>query len=128
MNKPVLGLVLGGVLGVLDGLSALVSAPNDPAIKAGIVGIVIGSTMKGILAGALIGWYARRATSLGTTIVFGLGIGLLLAFCVSLAQKLAGQPPYYWQIMLPGGILGVIVGYATFKAPASVPPRTLMKS
>ena len=27
----------------------------------------------------------------------------------------------YWQIMLPGGILGVIVGYATFRSPASTP-------
>ena len=57
MSKLMLGLVLGGVLGVFDGLSALVSAPNDPAIRAGIVGIVIGSTVKGLLAGALIGWY-----------------------------------------------------------------------
>src|SRR4051812_49848755 len=121
MTKPVLGLVLGGVLGVFDGLSALVSAPNDPAIKAGIVGIVIGSTMKGLITGALIGWYARRTNALGKAIVFGLAVGLALAFCVSLAQKLSGQPAYYWQIMLPGGILGVIVGYATFKAPASGP-------
>jgi len=123
VSKPLLGLVLGGVLGVFDGLSALVSAPNDPAIRAGIVGIVIGSTVKGLLAGALIGWYAKRASSLASTIVFGLGIGLALAFCISLAQKLAGEPPYYWQIMLPGGILGVIVGYATFKSPASTPAR-----
>ena len=123
MSKPVLGLVLGGILGVFDGLSALVSAPNDPAVKAGIVGIVIGSTVKGLLTGAIIGWYARRSASLASTIVFGLGVGLALAFCVSLAQKLAGEPAYYWQIMLPGGILGVIVGYATFKAPASAPVR-----
>ena len=121
MSKPVLGLVLGGVLGVLDGLSALISAPNDPAVKAGIVGIVIGSTGKGLIAGALIGWFARRAASLVNTLMFGLAVGLGLAFCVSIAQKLAGQPPYYWQIMLPGGILGLIVGYATFKAPASTP-------
>ena len=114
MTKPMLGLVLGGVLGVFDGLSALVSAPNDPAVKAGIVGIVIGSTVKGILTGVLIGWFAKRTQSLGTAIVFGLAVGLALAFCVSLAQKLSGQPAYYWQIMLPGGILGVIVGYATF--------------
>ena len=114
MTKPMLGLVLGGVLGVFDGLSALVSAPNDPAVKAGIVGIVIGSTVKGILTGLLIGWFAKRTQSLGTAIVFGLAVGLALAFCVSLAQKLSGQPAYYWQIMLPGGILGVIVGYATF--------------
>jgi hypothetical protein len=110
----VLGLVLGGVLGVLDGLSALISAPNDPAVKAGIVGIVIGSTGKGLITGALIGWFARRSASLRNTLLFGLAVGLALAFCVSLAQMLAGQPPYYWQIMLPGGILGLIVGYATF--------------
>ena len=121
MSKPVLGLVLGGILGIFDGLSALVSAPNDPAVKAGIVGIVIGSTVKGLLTGALIGWYSKRAGSLASTIVFGLAVGLALAFCVSLAQKAAGQPPYYWQIMLPGGILGLIVGYATFKSPASRP-------
>ena len=114
MTKPVLGLVLGGVLGVFDGLSALVSAPNDPAIKAGIVGIVFGSTFKGLITGVLIGWYAKRTNSLASAIVFGLGVGLALAFCVSLAQKMAGQPAYYWQIMLPGGILGVIVGYAAY--------------
>ena len=114
MSKPVLGLVLGGVLGVLDGLSALISAPNDPAVKAGIVGIVIGSTVKGILTGALIGWFAKRSTSLGSTLTFGLVVGLALAFCVSLMQMLAGENAYYWQIMLPGGILGLIVGYATF--------------
>ena len=123
MSKPVLGLVLGGVLGIFDGLSALISAPNDPAVKAGIVGIVIGSTVKGIITGALIGWYAKRAGSMGATIVFGLIVGLALAFGVSLMQMLAGLPPYYWQIMLPGGILGMIVGYATFKAPASTPVR-----
>lgn len=121
MTKPVLGLVLGGVLGVFDGLSALVSAPNDPAVKAGIVGIVIGSTVKGLLTGALIGWFAKRTNSLPKAIVFGLAVGLALAYCVSLAQMLSGQPAYYWQIMLPGGILGVIVGYVTFKAPASTP-------
>ena len=121
MSKPVLGLVLGGVLGIFDGLSALVSAPNDPAVKAGIVGIVIGSTVKGLLTGVLIGWFAKRTNSLGKAIGFGLAVGLALAFCVSLLQVAAGQPGYYWQIMLPGGILGVIVGYATFRSPASAP-------
>src|SRR6187401_3533374 len=114
-----LGVVLGGVLGIFDGLSALVSAPNDPKIREGIVGIVIGSTFKGLLAGALIGWYAKRARSLGATLGFGLVIGLALAFLVCLAQVMAGQNAYYWQIMLPGGIVGLIVGYATFKSPPS---------
>ena len=121
MTKPVLGLVLGGVLGIFDGLSALVSAPNDPAVRDGIVGIVIGSTIKGLLTGAIIGWFAKRTNSLAIAIVFGLAVGLSLAYLVCLMQKLGGQPAYYWQIMLPGGILGVIVGYATFRAPVSPP-------
>jgi hypothetical protein len=114
MSKPMLGLVLGGVLGIFDGLSALVSAPDDPNIKAGIVGIVIGSTIKGLITGVLIGWFAKRTQSLGLAIGFGVAVGVALAFVICLLQKLGGQPPYYWQIMLPGGILGVIVGYATF--------------
>jgi hypothetical protein len=123
VSRPVLGLILGGILGIFDGLSALVSAPNDPAIREGIVGIVIGSTVKGILTGALIGWYAKRAASMASVIVFGLIVGVALAFCISLMQMLAGENAYYWQIMLPGGILGIIVGYATFKSPASAPAR-----
>jgi hypothetical protein len=115
VTKPVLGLALGGVLGVFDGLSALVSAPGDPNVKAGIVGIVIGSTIKGLLTGAIIGWFAKRTNSLAAGIAFGLAVGVALAYGVSLMQKLAGQPPYYWQIMLPGGILGMIVGYASIK-------------
>jgi hypothetical protein len=114
MSKPVFGLLLGGVLGVFDGLSALVSAPHDPVVRAGIVGIVVGSTMKGLITGVLIGWFARRTRSLAVATVFGLAVGLALAYLVCVLQKLGGQPPYYWQIMLPGGILGVIVGYATF--------------
>jgi hypothetical protein len=114
MSKPMLGLVLGGILGIFDGLSALISAPDDPAVKAGIVGIVVGSTVKGLITGALIGWFAKRTQSLGVAVVFGLAVGVALAYLVCLLQKLGGQPPYYWQIMLPGGILGVIVGYATF--------------
>ena len=121
MSKPVLGLLVGGILGIFDGLSALVSAPNDPAVKAGIVGIVVGSTFKGLLTGALIGWYARRSRALAPTLIFGLAVGLALAFLVCLAQKMGGQPPYYWQIMLPGGILGLIVGYVTFRSPAAAP-------
>ena len=116
MSKPVLGLVLGGILGVFDGLSALISAPHDPAVKAGIVGIVIGSTIKGLLTGAIIGWFAKRARALGASLAFGLFIGVALAALVCIMQKLGGQPAYYWQIMLPGAILGVIVGYATFTA------------
>jgi hypothetical protein len=114
MKKPLFGMLLGGVLGIPDGLSALVSAGDDPNVRAGIVGIVIGSTVKGLITGLLIGWLARRVHSLPLGILFGFAIGLLLAFGVSRLQVAAGQPAYYWQIMTPGAILGIIVGYATF--------------
>ena len=110
MKKPVFGMLLGGVLGIFDGLSALVSAPETAP---GIVGIVIGSTIKGIIAGVAIGWFARKVNSLPLGILFGTAVGLFLAFLVSYMQKAAGQPPYYMQIMIPGAIVGLIVGYAT---------------
>jgi hypothetical protein len=111
MNKPVFGLALGGILGIFDGLSALVSAPE---VAPQIVGIVIGSTIKGLITGLLIGWFARRKNSLPLGILFGLGVGLTLAFLVAAMPDPSGKH-YYWQIMLPGGILGMIVGYATQK-------------
>ena len=116
MKKPIFGMLLGGVLGIPDGLSALVSAGDDPNIRAGIAGIVIGSTVKGLITGLLIGWFAKKVNSLPLGILFGFAVGTLLAFGVSMMQVAAGQPAYYWQIMTPGAILGIIVGYATFTA------------
>ena len=89
MNKPVFGMLLGGVLGIFDGLSALVSAPETAP---GIVGIVIGSTIKGVIAGAAIGWFARKVNSLPMGILFGTAVGLLLAWLVTVMNKSAGQP------------------------------------
>lgn len=109
MNKPMLGLAAGGTLGALDGLSALVSAPETQPM---IVGIVIGSTIKGIVAGLLIGWFAGKVQSMTWGIVVGLLVGLVLAFIVAAMPDEQGNH-YWWQIMLPGSIVGLIVGYAT---------------
>jgi hypothetical protein len=116
MHKALLGLVLGGILGVFDGLTAWFT----PAVRAQLVGIVIGSTVKGLIAGVLIGYFARKVKSLPLGIVFGLAVGLLLAYAVAAIPQPSGEH-YYWEIMLPGGIVGTIIGYATqhFGQPAT---------
>ena len=112
MNKPVLGLILGGVLGALDGLTALLSAPE---VKPEIMTIVAGSTGKGLLAGLLIGFIARKVNDLTASIVFGVLVAALLALPIALNVDPATGKRYFWEIMIPGSIVGLIVGYATQK-------------
>jgi hypothetical protein len=109
VSKPVLGLILGGVLGIFDGLTALVSAPE---VAPQIVGIVIGSTFKGLVVGVLAGWFARKVQSVPAGLLFGLAVGAFFAYLVAAMPQPSGEH-YYWEIMLPGSVLGVIVGYAT---------------
>lgn len=109
MTKPILGLILGGVLGAFDGWSALLSAPE---VAPDILGIVIGSTMKGLVGGVITGYYARRVHSLRAGLLFGGAVGLFLAFLVAVIPQPDGSH-YWWEIMLPGTIVGLIVGYAT---------------
>lgn len=105
MNKPLIGIILGGILGIFDGLTALVSAPETAPQ---IASIVVGSTIKGLVAGAIIGFFARAVHSLAAGLLFGTAVGLALAYLV-----VATGNPYFWEIMLPGGTVGLIVGYAT---------------
>lgn len=108
MNKVLLGLILGAVLGSLDGLTALWTP--DPAIRAGIVGIVVGSTGKGLLAGVLCGIFARKVKSTAGGVALGLFLGFVFALLVALNVH-----NYYFRIILPGSIVGLIVGFATQK-------------
>lgn len=109
MNKPVLGLIVGGALGVLDGLTALVSAPETAP---NIGSIVIGSMGKGLVAGLLVGFVARKLNNLPVGIAVGFLVGALLALPIAMAENPNGQV-YFWEILIPGSIVGLIVGYAT---------------
>ena len=62
------------------------SLTTPPGSRNTIVGIVIGSTIKGLLAGAIIGLFARKVSSLPWTLAFGTFIGALLAFGIKKAD------------------------------------------
>ena len=104
----VYGLLLGAILGAFDGMTAWFT----PEVRAEIVGIVIGSTIKGLVAGAITGYFSKKVNSLPLGILFGLGVGLFLAYLIAAIPQPSGKH-YYFEIMLPGSIVGAIVGYAT---------------
>ena len=120
VNKPMLGLILGGALGALDGLTALLSAPE---VKPQIMAIVAGSTGKGLVAGVLIGLIARKVNHLTATVALGAAVAALLALPFALGVDPVTGKRYFWEIMIPGSIVGLIVGYATQKYGRPAPQR-----
>ena len=103
MSKPVFAMLLGGVLGVFDGLTALVS--GGPEIPSQIGAIVAGSTFKGVVAGLIVGLVARKTQATAVLVAVGLAVGALFAYLVTIGT------PYFWEIVLPGSIVGLIVGF-----------------
>ena len=122
MNKILLGLLLGTVLGAIDGLSAWFT----PEVRVEMATIIIGSTFKGLVAGILIGLFARKVKSVPAGVLFGLAIGALLALAIAVMPDPITHKHYYPQIILPGSIVGLIVGYATqrYGAPSAAPATT----
>jgi hypothetical protein len=113
LNRPLLGLLVGAVLGVLDGLSALVSSPE---VGGEIAGIVMGSSGKGLLAGLVVGIIARKLASWRTGTLVGVGVAALVTLPIAhMNATFYGRSDYYWKIMLPGALVGAIVGYVVMR-------------
>jgi hypothetical protein len=108
VSKPVLGVVLGAALGALDGASAWLSVDARPII----ITIIVGSTIKGVITGLLAGLIARWRQSTMLGVVAGLAIGFALSHLAAM-----GQPGHYAEIVLPGMLLGAIVGFVTQRHP-----------
>ncbi|HJQ39342.1 MAG TPA: hypothetical protein VKB93_19550 [Thermoanaerobaculia bacterium] len=116
-----LGIILGAILGALDGATAWFT----PEVRTQMLGIIIGSTLKGVIAGIAAGWFARKVQNLWAGIVFGLVVGLVLAYAI----VALGGGKYFFEIMLPGGLVGAILGFATQqygRAPARTAAAALM--
>lgn len=108
MNKILIGLLAGVILGAIDGGTAWFYPETRPVIG----GILVGSSIKGMLVGLLSGWYARKVQSRQKGIFLGAGLGLLFAFLVAYMDAKAGTA-HYLEIMLPGFITGAIIGFCT---------------
>jgi F0F1-type ATP synthase assembly protein I len=110
MNKILVGILCGLVLGAIDGATAWFTPDARPMIT----GIMVGSSIKGMLVGLLAGWFARRVQSTTWGIVVGSALGLLFAFLVAAMPSPNGKH-YYLEIMLPGFVVGAIIGFLTQK-------------
>jgi len=104
LTKPVLGLLVGAVLGAMDGGSAWFY----PSARTMMARIIIGSTIKGLIAGVAAGIFGRKVNSVPLGILFGLAVGFGLALLVAIMEG-----GHYLEIILPGSIVGMIVGFAT---------------
>lgn len=111
MNKIVTGLIFGLILGAIDGATAWFTPDARPMIT----GIMVGSSIKGLIVGLLSGWFARKVNSVKWGLVFGGALGLALAFGVA-AMPQPGGKHYYFEIMLPGFVTGAILGFLTQRA------------
>jgi hypothetical protein len=118
MNKIVVGLVFGLILGAIDGATALFYPETRPVITQ----IMIGSSIKGMIVGLFAGWFARKVQSIKWGIVVGSGLGLLFAFIVAVMDASKGQQ-HYLEIMLPGFVVGAIIGFLTQKIGTPGPAR-----
>jgi len=106
MNKILVGLVFGLILGALDGGTAWFY----PEVRPVIAGILMGSSFKGMLVGLLSGWFARKVQSTKWGIVVGSALGLLFAFLVAATEQ---GTHHYLEIMMPGFVVGALIGFLT---------------
>lgn len=108
MNKVFVGLVFGMVLGAVDGATAWFY----PETRSMLGGIMVGSSLKGMVVGVLSGWFAHRVQSMKWGIVAGAALGLFFAFLVAATDTVNGRHPYL-EIMAPGFVVGAIIGFLT---------------
>jgi hypothetical protein len=107
LTKPMLGLAVGGTLGLLDGLSGFLAPSLAPVMSS----VITFSLLKGLLSGITIGYVSQRFHSMLVGILAGIGIAAALSLLVILHAGMA----LFWDIMPPGMLLGVVVGFTTQK-------------
>jgi hypothetical protein len=111
MKRIGFAIVLGAVLGAIDGATAWFT----PSVRDQVGEIMMWSSLKSVVAGLLIGIFAGFVRKQTVITIFGFAVGLLLAYLVAMQPDPKTGEHYYLQIMVPGSLVGLIVGYATSK-------------
>src|SRR6266481_1929838 len=112
LTKPMLGLAVGGVLGLMDGLSGFF----EPSLAPVMGSVITFSLLKGLVSGIATGYVSQRVHSMLLGILSGIAIAAVLSLLVILHAGMA----LFWDILLPGMLLGAIVGFATQRFGRSV--------
>ena len=107
LTKPMLGLAIGGTLGLLDGLSGFF----EPSLAPVMGSVITFSMLKGLVSGVAIGYLSQKVRSMTIGIIAGIAIAAVFSMVVVLHAGMA----LFKDIMLPGMLLGAIVGFATQK-------------
>jgi hypothetical protein len=109
MNKILFAVILGAVLGFVDGLTAAYE------FGFGMKVLTIGglSSIKSVVVGFLVGILARWVKNKMVLAGIGLVLALGIAYPVAIAPDADTGQVYFMHIMLTGGLVGLIVGYAT---------------
>lgn len=105
ITKPMLGLAVGGALGLLDGLSGFL----EPSLAPVMSSVITFSLLKGLISGIAIGYFSQKVKSMAAGLFAGVAIAAVFSFLVVLHAGMA----LFWDIVLPGMLLGAIVGFAT---------------
>jgi len=110
MKKKIgFAVLVGAILGAFDGLTAWF----EPSVRDQLGTVAMLSPLKSVIAGFLIGIFASFVEKPIAIAIFGLGVGLVLAYLVAMSPDPKTGEHYYAQIMVPGAIVGLLVGYAT---------------
>jgi hypothetical protein len=109
MKRIAFAVILGAILGAVDGLSAAYEFGFGQKVLT-IAGL---SSIKSLVVGLIVGVLAYFVDNKPVIIVVGTLVALGFAFLVASQPDADTGEKYYVHIMGTGGLVGLIVGYAT---------------
>jgi hypothetical protein len=107
LKRIIVGLVFGAVLGALDGATSWFT----PEVRAMLIQIIMASMAKDAVVGVIAGVFALKVRTMAAGVGFAAVVGFGFAFLVAQMQH-----AHYAEILIPGTIVGALLGYATQKS------------